>query len=46
VIHHNQLAATQAAMVRAVKHHENGFITDPVVLSPTHLAEDVLDVKT
>ncbi|RXW14427.1 hypothetical protein EST38_g11426 [Candolleomyces aberdarensis] len=45
VIHHNQPAEEQAAMVRAVKRHENGFITDPVVLSPTHLAEDVLDVK-
>jgi IMP dehydrogenase len=45
VIHHNQPAAAQAAMVRAVKRHENGFITEPIVLSPTHLVEDVLDIK-
>ncbi|THH21258.1 hypothetical protein EW146_g270 [Bondarzewia mesenterica] len=45
VIHHNQSASAQAAMVRAVKRHENGFITDPVVLSPEHHVEDVLDVK-
>ncbi|GJE94346.1 IMP dehydrogenase [Phanerochaete sordida] len=45
VIHHNQPAAAQAAMVRAVKRHENGFITEPIVLSPQHLVEDVLDIK-
>ncbi|KAA1477460.1 IMP dehydrogenase [Dentipellis sp. KUC8613] len=45
VIHHNQSAAAQAAMVRAVKRHENGFITDPVVFSPDNIVEDVLDIK-
>ncbi|KDR78412.1 hypothetical protein GALMADRAFT_245581 [Galerina marginata CBS 339.88] len=45
VIHHNQSADSQASMVRAVKRHENGFITDPVALSPSHLVEDVLDIK-
>ncbi|KAJ7693572.1 IMP dehydrogenase/GMP reductase [Mycena rosella] len=45
VIHHNQPAESQAAMVRAVKRHENGFISDPVVLSPSHTVEDVLEIK-
>lgn len=45
VIHHNQSAAAQASMVRAVKRHENGFITDPIVFSPTHTVGDCLDIK-
>ena len=45
VIHHNQSPASQAAMIRAVKRHENGFITDPVVLSPNHIVADVLGIK-
>jgi IMP dehydrogenase len=35
----------QADMVRAVKKFENGFITDPVVLKPTDLVQQVLDIK-
>ncbi|KAF8596525.1 IMP dehydrogenase [Ceratobasidium sp. AG-I] len=45
VIHHNQSAESQASMVRAVKRHENGFIADPVVLSPDNHVSDVLEIK-
>ena len=32
-------------MVRLVKTFENGFITNPVCLSPTNTVQDVMDIK-
>jgi len=45
VIHHNLPPQMQADMVRAVKKFENGFISDPVVLSPKNTVADVWAIK-
>ena len=45
VIHHNMSPQEQADMVRAVKKFENGFINDPVCLTPQNLVADVLELK-
>jgi IMP dehydrogenase len=45
IIHSNMPADSQAAQVRRVKKFKNGFITDPVCLSPTHNVGDVLHIK-
>lgn len=45
ILHYNNTSEEQAAMVRRVKRFENGFITEPVVLSPRHTIADVDRIK-
>lgn len=45
VIHNNMSPQEQASMVRQVKKYENGFITEPMCLSPNETVGDVLDIK-
>jgi len=45
VIHYNMPIEKQALEVEKVKRFENGFIADPIVLSPHHTIADVLEIK-
>ncbi|PWA02802.1 hypothetical protein BB558_001054 [Smittium angustum] len=45
IIHNNCSIEQQTAMVRRVKIYENGFITDPIVLSADNTILDVLTLK-
>ncbi len=45
IIHYNNSIEDQVREVRRVKRFENGFITEPVVLSPNHMIRDVDNIK-
>jgi len=45
VIHHNCSVEDQAEFVRKVKRFENGFILDPIVISPTTTVGEVRALK-
>mmetsp|Transcript_26402 Transcript_26402/g.32345 ORF Transcript_26402/g.32345 Transcript_26402/m.32345 type:complete len:533 (+) Transcript_26402:248-1846(+) len=45
IIHSNFSDEDQADEVRKVKRYKNGFITDPICLSPENTVEDVANIK-
>ena len=45
IIHYNNSIEEQVEEVRKVKRFENGFIMDPVVLSPEHTIQDIDTIK-
>lgn len=46
IIHHNCTSDEQAEMVRKVKKYENGFINDPIVISPEVTVGEVKNMKS
>ena len=45
IIHHNCSVDYQVSEVRRVKRYDQGFINDPLILSPTHTVADVYAIK-
>ena len=45
VVHYNNTIDEQVSIVKKVKRYENGFISDPVVLSPEHTIHDLDKIK-
>jgi len=46
IIHYNNSPEEQAEQVLKVKRFKNGFITNPVTLSPKHLIRDIDSIKS
>ncbi|MEB3287208.1 MAG: IMP dehydrogenase [Vampirovibrionales bacterium] len=46
IIHYNNSIAEQQEEVLKVKRYKNGFITDPITLSPSHTIADVDQLKS
>lgn len=45
ILHHNCSPEDQAEMVHKVKRYENGFILDPIVLSPKTTVQEAMALK-
>jgi IMP dehydrogenase len=45
IVHYNMPVEDQAMHVRQVKRYKNGFITNPICLSPEHCVRDVQEIK-
>ena len=45
IVHYNNTVEEQAEEIRKTKRFENGFIVDPVALSPEHRIADVDEIK-
>ena len=45
IIHYNNPIEKQVEEVKKVKRYENGFITNPMVLSPENTIEDIYSIK-
>jgi IMP dehydrogenase len=45
IIHYNNTIEEQVNEIKKVKRFENGFITDPITLSPEHTIADILKIK-
>ncbi len=46
ILHYNNTIEEQVSMVKKVKRYENGFISDPITLSPENTIRDLNEIKS